>query len=184
MKQIKASIIFLARSFIFLCCLSVQASEQLDAHEHGSASLDIAVDNNVIAISFESPAVNIVGFEYSPGNEDQKLLISNAKTRLSQFEALFQLEGDVPCEIMQSSVEWLTDHDEHEEHDEGIESEHAEFLMGFELQCSQLENLESIDVRIFESFPAIEEIDARVIFSGGQLKQELTPLNTKIQLHN
>ena len=40
-------------------------ASELDAHEHGSASLDIAIDTNTIEMKFESPAVNIVGFEYA-----------------------------------------------------------------------------------------------------------------------
>ena len=42
-----------------------QAEEgSLEAHVHGMSDLTIAVEGGEIEIEFESPAMNIVGFEY------------------------------------------------------------------------------------------------------------------------
>ncbi|MFT5506751.1 MAG: hypothetical protein ACI8XC_004479 [Gammaproteobacteria bacterium] len=177
-----------------LLYLPVHANEPLDAHEHGSASLDIAIDGNVLVIRFESPAVNIVGFEYSPDNDEKKRLITQAKRNLSNFDESFRLHGKLSCQVSKSFVTWHSEHEEkeahteHAEHAEGHDddqkSEHAEFLAEFEVQCDKVENLTAVEVKLFELFPAIEEIDAQVIFSGGQLKQELNANSTLIRLSN
>ena len=163
----------------------------LDAHEHGSASLNIAIDSSTIAMRFESPAVNIVGFEYTTEDAQQQLLIKQAKNNLSNFDAIFQLAGAVSCQTVQSSANWVTkheesheEHEEHEEHDKAPSAEHAEFIAEYYLECTQLNNLTTINVNLFEFFPAISDLDVQVIYSGGQIKQELNVNNTLIKLAN
>jgi len=163
----------------------------LDAHEHGSASLNIAIDSSTIAMRFESPAVNIVGFEYTTKDAQQQLLIKQAKNNLSNFDAIFQLAGAVSCQTVQSSANWVTkheesheEHEEHEEHDKAPSAEHAEFIAEYHLECTQLNNLTAINVNLFEFFPAISDLDVQVIYSGGQIKQELNVSNTLIKLAN
>jgi Protein of unknown function (DUF2796) len=41
------------------------------AHEHGVAELNLALDGKELWIEFSSPAVNLVGFEHTPGNAEQ-----------------------------------------------------------------------------------------------------------------
>ncbi len=230
---------------VSLTAFQTLASKTLDSHEHGSANLSIAIDNNLISIRFESPAVNIVGFEYQPNDEEQQARVTEAENMLSNFEATFNLKGEPNCQILQSSANWISDHDEHSEHENDIsktdhadhsehdnetaksdhdghsehendtaesdhdghsehendtaesehdghsehennivKAEHAEFLAKFELQCEQINNLAAIDVKILTLFPAIDEIDAQIIYPGGQLQQELTIDNTLINLSN
>ena len=175
-------------------------ASELDAHEHGSASLDIAIDTNTIEMKFESPAVNIVGFEYATEDQQQLLLIKQAKKNLSDFDTIFQLVGDVSCQTVESSANWVTEHEEgHEEgHDEGhddheadhddhgevAKAEHAEFIAEYRLECNQLNNLAAIDVNMFKFFPGIADLDVQVIYSEGQIKQELDVNNTRIKLGN
>ena len=194
-------------------------ASELDAHEHGSATLDIAIDNNIIEMKFESPAVNIVGFEYATEDEQQLLLINEAENNLSNFDVIFQLAGDTSCQIIKSSASWVTeheeghdDHDDHEEghddheeghdnheeghddhddheaghddHGEAAEAEHAEFIAEYRLECNQINNVAAIDVNLFEFFPGIADLDVQVIYSKGQIKQELDANNTLIKLTN
>ena len=183
---------------------------ELDAHEHGSANLDIVIDTDTIQMSFHSPAVNIVGFEYATDDKQQLLLIKQAKDSLSNVNDMFSLVGNVSCQTVKASANWLTeheeehdDHEEHdeehddhegheeehddhegheEEHDETPSSEHAEFIAEYELTCKQLNNLTAIEVNLFEFFPAIADLDVQMIYAGGQVKQELNANNTLIEL--
>ena len=183
---------------------------ELDAHEHGSANLDIVIDTDTIQMSFHSPAVNIVGFEYATDDKQQLLLIKQAKDSLSNVNDMFSLVGNVSCQTVKASANWLTEHEEehddhegheeehndhegheeehddhegHEEkHDETPSSEHAEFIAEYELTCKQLNNLTAIEVNLFEFFPAIADLDVQMIYAGGQVKQELNANNTLIEL--
>jgi hypothetical protein len=211
MKPFKPITVLLTSLIAALSSFQILAVETLDSHEHGSANLNIAIDNKVIAIHFESPAVNIIGFEYQPNDEAQRSLISAAKSKLSNFANSYELQGEPNCLMISSSADWVSEHSEsehsesehsesehsesehseseHSEHSEqdetvgaSLETEHAEFVVEFELQCEQINNLTAIDVSLLALFPAIDEIDTQVIYTGGQIKQELTRNNTLIKL--
>ena len=62
------------------------------------------------------------------------------------------------------------------------EFKHAEFIAEYRLECNQLNNLAAIDVKMFEFFPAIEDLDVQVVYSQGQIKYELDANNTLIKL--
>jgi hypothetical protein len=202
MKNSNSMTLALASLMLTLPSVHANASE-LDAHEHGSANLDIAIDTSTIEMRFESPAVNIVGFEYATEDEQQLLLINKAKSNLSNFDLIYGLVGDVSCETVKSSAKWVTeheaghddhddheaghdDHDDHEaghdDHGEVAKAEHAEFIAEYRLECNQLNNLAAIDVKMFEFFPAIEDLDVQVVYSQGQIKYELDANNTLIKL--
>ena len=163
---------------------------ELDAHEHGSANLDIVIDTDTIQMSFHSPAVNIVGFEYATDDKQQLLLIKQAKDSLSNVNDMFSLVGNVSCQTVKASANWLTEHEEEhddhegheEEHDETPSSEHAEFIAEYQLTCKQLNNLTAIEVNLFDFFPAIADLDVQMIYAGGQVKQELNANKTLIEL--
>jgi len=97
---------------------------ELDAHEHGSANLDIVIDTDTIQMSFHSPAVNIVGFEYATDDKQQLLLIKQAKDSLSNVNDMFSLVGNVSCQTVKASANWLTEHEEEHDDHEGHEEEH------------------------------------------------------------
>ena len=184
MKSFKSIPVTVASLMLTLPFYHAIASE-LDAHEHGSASLDIAIDTNTIEMRFESPAVNIVGFEYATDDDQQLLLIQQAKNNLSNFDAVFQLVGDASCQTVESSANWVTKHeeDDHEDdHEDDPASEHAEFIAEYQLKCKQVDYLTAIDVNLFEFFPGISDLDVQVIHSGGQIKQELDSSNALIRL--
>ena len=122
MKNSNSMTLALASLMLTLPSVHANASE-LDAHEHGSANLDIAIDTSTIEMRFESPAVNIVGFEYATEDEQQLLLINKAKSNLSNFDLIYGLVGDVSCQTVKSSAKWVTEHeaghDDHDDHEAG-----------------------------------------------------------------
>ncbi|MEJ6812126.1 MAG: DUF2796 domain-containing protein, partial [Oceanospirillaceae bacterium] len=77
------------------------------------------------------------------------------------------------------------DHEaDHDDHGEVAKAEHAEFIAEYRLECNQLNNLAAIDVNMFKFFPGIADLDVQVIYSEGQIKQELDVNNTRIKLGN
>ena len=63
------------------------ASRQLDAHEHGNARLNLAIDNGMLLLELESPAINMLGFEHAPENDQQNNAILQATTRLKTLDS-------------------------------------------------------------------------------------------------
>ena len=74
------------------------------------------------------------------------------------------------------------EHEEHAgEHDHAGGAQHAEFRAEYTLECGNFD-VETLDVRLFETFPGIEEIDVRGVLPQGQIGQTLEPGDATIRL--
>jgi len=75
------------------------------AHEHGVASVSIAVDKTQVGVDLEVPGVDIFGFEHPPHGTAQKQAVANALTSLrTQPLVLFQLPADLGCKATKVDV--------------------------------------------------------------------------------
>lgn len=158
-------------SLVLLPAVEKAESATLDAHQHGSAVLNIAADGNVLLIEFESPADNIAGFEHEPRNTAQKVAIESAISLLENFDGSFQLSADADCKLDSASVSRIAG-----------EGGHAEFHAEYRLVCEQIERLQTIDVLLFNHFPGIEAIDVQALFPSIQTAVELSPGQYSIEL--
>lgn len=157
---------------------------QHGSHEHGAASLNVAIVEQTLAIEFIAPAANIVGFEHTPRTQAQKQAVSEAEAML-ESDAIFSFPPAAECTLSQAVME--DEHEEHGEHEEHAEHEqgeaaHSEFHAEYEYQCRQIERLTHVDVRLFEHFPGNEEIAVQVITPNGQGGAVLTSANARIEL--
>ena len=122
-------------------------SRELDAHEHGSGALNIAIEGDQLAMELEVPGFDIVGFEYAATTDTDKAAVAAALETLGDPLALFVLPEAAGCAVTEASVELHGDeeHDEHdheahgeedhdhgEEHAEGEDHDHEEHAEGEE----------------------------------------------------
>lgn len=149
------------------------------AHVHGSAALNIALDNNMLFIEFDSPAFNLVGFEHEPTNEAQKSALLNVKKTLNSAELLFRFTP-TGCRLEKSDIEipYLT---EHHQHPHQHQHEHADVQANYIFQCAQAENLKAILVNLFTHFPGIQEIRAQWVSQNRQGVALLTADNPRLK---
>jgi hypothetical protein len=180
---------------------TVQAEEKRhhEAHEHGVAHLNVAVEGDNIYIEFTSPAANIVGFEHHPRTNEQKDAVKDAVTKLQKGDALFLLTAKSDSQLVKSSVDTDIDkdaghhsesehaHEEKEhydkEHGEADEHErHSEFKAEYHFVCKKPDKLSQIDVKLFSIFPGIEHIEVQLLSKTKQTAMELTAKKNKIAL--
>ncbi len=97
-----------------------ETMRQAKAHEHGAATLNVALEQQQLLIELESPAFNIVGFEHRPNNAEQENAVHNAEAKLRDAGQMFSLPSDAGCQLAEVDVKWSLDedHDAHDEHDE------------------------------------------------------------------
>jgi hypothetical protein len=96
-----------------------------DAHVHGIARLNAAVEGADIHLEFTSPAANIVGFEHEPRTPEQKKRVKNAIHRLEDGSTLFSPSSEAQCRLSSSWVKTDIEHDAGHEADSDHEAEHA-----------------------------------------------------------
>ena len=184
---------------ILIFCSTVQAEEKRHhgAHEHGVASLNIAVEGNRVYIEFSSPAANIVGFEHHPRTHEQKDAVKDAVNKLRRGDALFLLSAKSESKLVKSSVETDIDKDadhhsesehghseeEHHDHEEKHKKDHgdadeherhSDFSAIYQFACQKPDQLSQIEVMLFRTFPGIEHIKVQLINETKQTAMELT----------
>lgn len=188
--------LLLALPFALLPLVAAQAHEHdhdehahdsLGAHEHGVASLNVALDGNLLELQLESPAMNLVGFEHAAQSEADKAKVAATKRELEQPIGLFALaSGD--CKTREVELESPlfgdADHEhehehEHEHHEH--EGEHSDIQAFYRFECASSAKLQQLDLsELFKRFPATEKIQVQLIGPNGQQGMQLTPAQPRL----
>jgi len=105
------------------CSLGASAAAQ-STHVHGQGQVGMAIDQNLISMTLESPGADIVGFEHEARTAEEKTAVTEALKQLFDPMFVIQLPADASCKVVQASSEVTSengdeghaDHEEHEEH--------------------------------------------------------------------
>lgn len=163
------------------------------AHVHGAAALMIAWSGNEMAIDLETPAYNVLGFEYAPTADEEKALLAESVAALEAGDLLL-INPDAECTLVSADVQTALseeahdeEHSEHEEGEEGhheeghteeahTEETHSDIDVAYNLTCQQPENIASLDAgALFAQFPNFTEIEVQWVSDTQQSAGDLTP---------
>ncbi len=166
------------------------------AHEHGVAQLNIAQDAETLFVEFISPSANLVGFEYQPSSDEEKILVEAAITDLAAGLLLFSPSEAANCSLLSAEVESEIAEESHSEehsheghkneeenhHDHEHNDTHSEFHATYEFNCSNVENLTSFDLSsLFRLYPDILDLDVQYALENSQGATELNAMNTELR---
>ena len=68
-----------------------------EAHRHGVARLDVAVDGTRVSLALDTPLDNLLGFEHAPRNAAERRAADAAVATLRQAAALFRFDIAAGC---------------------------------------------------------------------------------------
>ena len=165
-------------------------SHSLGAHVHGVATLNIALENQQLEMQLNSPAMNILGFEYKPSSAADKQAVVDAERTLKNEQALFALTTAGQCTLSSMSIDndLTAQHTEHEhdnDHDHAAHSDdkdahqHSDISVHYVFNCTAPSKLNSIDLAgFFKAFPKTEKINVQLVTPEAQNGAELSPSNT------
>lgn len=146
------------------------------AHVHGTASLQVAIDGANLTLNLESPLDNLLGFEHAPRTEKQKAAVRGMVERLNQAATLFAPTPAARCAPV--SVQLDSPVLEPAKKTEG--DSHADLDGEFTFRCASPEALHDIEVRLFDSFPNLRQLDVQVASPRGQTAPRLSPKQRRI----
>lgn len=155
-----------------------------DAHQHGVAALKLALSEQYLAIEFDSPAANLIGFEHAVSSDQDRRAVAKAAQQLRQPLTFLNLPPAAQCTVIQATVEFellgkATDTAHRGEHEhEG----HADFNAKSQLRCKNPNALDVVDVQLFDTFKGIEKISAQWLTATSQNAKVLTPTDHTIHL--
>ncbi|MBZ0334917.1 ZrgA family zinc uptake protein [Marinobacter sp. AL4B] len=154
------------------------AQQNLQAHQHGMAELQVAVSGEQIDVLLLSPAYNLVGFEHPPRSAEQHQTVKSAVDWLKHTALV-----DTPhqqCSPEQSHVmtNWDDQHADHHDHSHRHDhdsSGHSDIEITQRLHCPGLSDINELQTELFDRFPGVEQINAQWVSPKGQNGTRLTP---------
>ena len=170
--------------------LNISAHEHehsLAAHVHGIATLDIALEGQVLELQLHSPAMNIVGFEYQPRSAADKKKVRAAERLLTNEQTLMSLTPAAGCALTSVTLDndlteqQHSDHDHDQKHDAAEQQAHNDIAVHYVFHCATPQQLKHIDLaNFFSAFPATEKINVQLITEQAQQGAVLTPSSTAL----
>jgi len=168
-------------------------------HEHGKASLNVALSAAELSVELRAPADSFWGFEYVAKTPEQRAAEQKALATLKSGKWLV-LPVSAGCKLNSSSAARSTneahddEHGAHEAHEhEGHKSHdahdhekasdskqasmHADVAVSLEYACSKPGDLMqegAIAVGLFQIFPNISSVNLQAVTDSGQLAKTLS----------
>lgn len=148
------------------------------------ATLNIALEEQQLALELHSPAINIVGFEYQPGSDADKQTVLNAERTLKNEQLLFKLTTAAQCVLSAVSINNdLAEHNDahHSSAEHEDQHQHSDIQVSYQFNCALPAKLTGIDLDgFFKAFPLTETIHVQLISANTQQGAELSQGNTAI----
>ncbi len=145
---------------------------QHQAHEHGVAKLDIAVQPTAIVLELSTPLDNLVGFEHAPRTDAERRRADEAVARLRDASRGFVIDAAAQCKpsgVTLSSHALGLGNDAAREAEEG----HADLDASISFECRDAARAGFIDVKLFDAFARMQRIDVQAITPARQFKATL-----------
>ncbi|MFJ4144975.1 DUF2796 domain-containing protein [Pseudomonas sp. NPDC089734] len=159
----------------------------LGAHEHGVGRLDVVLSGKSLELEFESPAMNIVGFEHEATSAEDKAKLAKAREQLLKPNALFSISDAANCSATSVKLEsplFGDKDDDHHDHAKGGEEhhEHSEIRGHYKFNCDAPAILKKLDLsQIFLTFPDTKKLQVQLISPSGQSGAEVIAANPSIK---
>ena len=164
-------------AFVALAAMSQVAMSKeavgkaLGPHVHGVASLEIALDVALVTINFSGPLDNLIGFEHMPETNQQKAKVKAMQDRLNKPAPLFYFTKTAQCSVKSVKLVSTVLGDKPEA---GEPEGHADVDAEFIYHCSQIKNLKTIKVMLFDFYPNLHKIKVAFASDRGQTAAELS----------
>ena len=153
---------------------------QARAHTHGVGEAVISIESEGVFIEIIAPAANFTSAEY--GSDFDNLMLENiaifperAECTLSSLDIEAEGEDD-------HSHETDHHHDEDHDHDEHAHDgeTHSDYLVTANIACENTDRIDSVDVRIFETWSGFETLRTTILTENGAGTASLTATSSEI----
>lgn len=152
------------------------------AHVHGQAKLQVAVEGRTAELILQSPAANLLGFEHKPKNAEQKAALMETREWLTANPLVQTANSD--CTVTTGSIHHRGDPEDGEEHgddEHDEEGSHSDFEVTQRIECDS-ELTDPLVTPLMTRFPGIEHLSVDWLDSGKQGHTELHAGEDEIHL--
>ncbi|WP_170763771.1 ZrgA family zinc uptake protein [Ruegeria lacuscaerulensis] len=150
--------------------------------EHGAGQLDVVYSDTSLTLSLVAPGSDIVGLDGPAETDDERALVAIAISDLSNPLELFALTDEAGCFTTSSNVTFSGRGLRTESSNESAadRENHAEFQADYQVQCQDIDAIESIQFIYFDRFPKAEKLIVHVDGFGHTRSQDITRAAPKL----
>jgi hypothetical protein len=158
-----------------------------DAHAHGVAEINIAVDGSKAEVEFRAPAENVMGFEHEATSEsDKKKRDAALRTVQTKMSEMVVFDSKLGCKFSEVKTEVVEEEEQgsktksgktgHDHKDEKKTGEHREVHANFSVTCAQPLAGSRVTFGVQKNFRSIDQIKVQVVGdakqSGATIKRD------------
>jgi hypothetical protein len=159
-------------SFLLTVSPAFAQGAKAKAHEHGVATVSVAIDKNMLLIGAEIPAEAVFGLERKPKTDAEKKKVEEASAVLKdKVETLFELPADLECKVTDVKLsDNLTDDD------------HADVDVDYTFTCGKTAAGSTLKLGLLKVFPKIKKVKVQVLSDATQSGQDVTSAQDAVKL--
>lgn len=149
--------------------VSAQIARDMDAHEHGVTTLEIAIQGDVLEVHLTAPGMDLVGFEHEAATDADLAAVADAVHLLSDPKNVLTIPDAAGCKATESTANLASDDHAETEHEteHAHEAEHTEFTARYGFTCTDPDALTEMSFPYFQTFEHAHEIDVVYITDQG-----------------
>ena len=134
-------------------------------HQHGIGELNVALENQTLAIELHIPAGDVLGFEHKPETKKEIKTFQEINSYFENTSNWLDLPKDASCTISEQHIHFEIENGEevnlekkhdhsghHHHHEEKKKSEHMELKALLSLECKKIDQLKALDLNLFKKF--------------------------------
>jgi Protein of unknown function (DUF2796) len=157
--------------------------EQHPPHEHGKVTINAALDGNQLVIELDSPAVNVVGFEHEPRNDDERAAVSAAGKLLRDGRGLFAMPKEARCQFEKAEIKaprWETTDDVPGQPE--APGQHADYEARFTYHCWSPGHLSWLEPALLDKLRNVTEARLNIATPRGQQSEVATSGHARVAI--
>jgi hypothetical protein len=177
-RHLPAAAMRIAAFPLSLClCLAAPAWAQSGgapkkAHQHGIASMGVAVERNRVVVTIDSPLDNLLGFERAPRTDEEKQRAAALVAALKAGETLLRIDPAAGCKLQTVEIDAPVIGQGRPEAT-AASSGHADLEADYEFACDDGSKAGFIEITLFDAFKRLQRLQVQVAGTKGQTQAVL-----------
>lgn len=131
-------------------------------HEHGAVTFNLALEGELLSLEIDAPAINVLGFERSPGNAAERKVVNETHGWLSSGREILAVPGNAGCRLQAVSFAAPK-----------LGSGHADYRPRYSFRCSNPAALGWVEVWALRKLKDVERAEVNLITPRVQRQQTL-----------
>ena len=154
------------------------------AHSHGTANVDVFIDNTTLSLQLSSPLANLLGFEYSPRTPEQQKKTEELLDELSRPLQLVNIDPAGGCQFIRTvtTAKVLTVQPPTTAYSSKAPEAHANLQATFEYKCSSPARIEYVNLPLISRYKGIERIHVQLVTPKAQGGQTLVKPTQRVTI--